>query len=534
VGGGQALAVVLAFGAACFAAGWWAAGQGRGDTGSEAAVPGARAGAESRDRPALEGGAAPQPATGGAAAPRGNAERAPATESTTSPGQPQLSVDVRLPDGSPAETFSLVLESATETNVYEGRRSQGPISVRAGAYEVHARAGLHGVYRSPRQAVLVPETGRGPELTLATVTGTALVVHVQAKAGSTFGRPTVLVLPLAPGAEVDPARLRAEGRSASETPAADGWATMAMADLVPGRYAVGVRAWWSGPLVETAVVTLGEGVVEHRFVLPAVTESEVVVVRVLGPDGRDLPGPAFGLDYHGSRQSGHMQTAPALRQPDGRWWLPLRLADLDPSDAKARLQVRVTARGLGERRVPVSPGASSSVVVTFEPVTVLSVEISGARGDARAGAVEVELREQLSEGSWATIQPASIDAEGRRVFAGRQPGPVELRLVLETKAQGKWMIASRRFVATSGPQRVVLPVPPLYTVTLVGAPPGERVGVLWRHEGEAEYAWLDANADGRAVADGLPEGDYEIARPSGEGTPVAFRVAGPTEVRLDR
>jgi hypothetical protein len=207
---------------------------------------------------------------------------------------------------------------------------------------------------------------------------------------------------------------------------------------------------------------------------------------------------------------------------------------MDPADPKARLQVRVAARGLGERRVDVSATTSSSVTVTFDPANVLSVELSGAAGEPRAASLRVELREQVSRRSWTTAAPASIDADGRRVFAPRQPAPADLRLVLVSKPQGEWVLSSRRITTTAGPQRVVLTVPPLHAVTFLGAPPEQRLHVRWRLDDEEERAWLDVGPDGRAVADGLPEGDYEVERPGSEGTFVPFRVAGPTEVRLDR
>jgi hypothetical protein len=118
------------------------------------------------------------------------------------------------------------------------------------------------------------------------------------------------------------------------------------------------------------------------------------------------------------------------------------------------------------------------------------------------------------------------------VFAPRQPGPVDLRLML-IRGQLEWRVAGRRLDLASGPQRVTLSLPTLHRVVFTGANPDQVLGIRWEVDRETENAWLNPDAEGRAVADGLPEGEYSID-PVGDRPPQRFRVDGPTEVRLER
>ena len=68
-------------------------------------------------------------------------------------------------------------------------------------------------------------------------------------------------------------------------------------------------------------------------------------------------------------------------------------------------------------------------------------------------------------------------------------------------------------------------------MTFAGAQPNSAVGITWTADGATENAWFDTDAEGNAVADGLPEGEYTIPA-LGERKDRTFRVSGPTEVRV--
>jgi hypothetical protein len=300
------------------------------------------------------------------------------------------------------------------------------------------------------------------------------------------------------------------------------------AGLAPGRYAVGVKSWWFGTIVGSASVTLTEGLVEQRFVLPSLAQDDFVLLRVLGPDGKDLANPQIGMRFNGESRSGILETAPAVRQADGRWRVPVRPGDI-AEDSGARVELDVRARGLGQRRVDVSGKAGSSMVVRLDEAAVLSVEVPGAARDPRTSGLRVDLREKTHDGS-STMPAHSIDADGRHVFAPRQPGPVEVRLVLVRNGR-EWRVAGRRLDLASGPQLVTLSVPAFHRVVLTGAPPGTALVLHQDVDGEREDLWLDADADGRVTIDGLPDGEYYTR--AEEGVPAStFRVSGPGEFAL--
>jgi hypothetical protein len=337
----------------------------------------------------------------------------------------------------------------------------------------------------------------------------------------------VVMLPLAPGAEVDAVRLRSNGRSQYAEREADAWAPVVYGGLTPGRYAVGVRGWWNGPLVDSATVTVTEGLVEQRFVLPTIPEADYVLLRVLGPDGKDLGNPKVGMRYQGKSGGGVLETVPMVRQGDGRWRVPVRPGNI-AEESGATVELQVSARGLGERSVDVSKAAGTSVVVRLDEPAVLTVEVTGAAGDPRSSGFRVDLSVKTAEGG-STATAVSIDPDGRHVFAPRQPGPGEVRLVL-VRGHREWRVAGRKLDLASGPQRVTLSVPTLHRVTFTGAAPNTNFGLSWQVDGETENTWIDVDGDGNAVADGLPEGEYTIQKP--EGQPQPFRVTGPTEVAV--
>jgi hypothetical protein len=331
-------------------------------------------------------------------------------------------------------------------------------------------------------------------------------------------------LRLGPEQQADPALL-ATGDPNDADVDEDG--TFSLTDLVPGRWLVGVVRGHRGGALDSQVVDVGKGVSVVELRVPALRPEEYVAVRAFGPDGSLLTDPRFGTGY-ASESAMSSGSSVVIERPDGSHWVLHHPPNGTEPDAKNWIEV--TSAGHGTLRHEYPAGRGGSVDLRFAVPARVEVEVTGLRGTRYEGRIQVSL-EYPTTGRFGG-GPAARPADDTGTFAvpSVQPGAFEVVLRLGSGRVSRSHDVNRQPVQVApGLNRVTVALPELHAVTIEGA-----VGGAWLRRISAEgvrvhSAHLQAGADGRAVGDGLPAGEYEARSGSRRAT---FRLPGASVVRL--
>ena len=352
-------------------------------------------------------------------------------------------------------------------------------------------------------------------------------------------RGSIAIAPVPPGRGADPALLAGSGQS-QRSWSRDGGSDAQVAtfpDLPPGRYLVGLsRDWGAAPTV-TKEVDVGTGATDVTLDVPPLRRDEYVVVRVLGPDGKPIPNARVmgGFTGPSGASSGPVEV---IDREDGSKWALHHHADAMPAEATAGAVswwLEAWAEGYGKKRSEYRRDGAASVDFRFDEPGTIEVTVAGASSGASAGRFRVGVTGGAEEAMYyvhdrGTRDENRVDASGRARIRGVQPGEYDLLLFLSGEMTGLGgEVARQKVTVRSGTTEARMTVPPLYEVTIEGLQ-----GTGWvtrREQGRRFQRSLRATADGRAVVDGLPAGEYQAGSGDRRAT---FRVPGATTVRLEK
>lgn len=386
-----------------------------------------------------------------------------------------------------------------------------------------ARAGVRGEWVSDEVALAIDADA--PPSTVRLVLHRRLGIRGRVEFGPTVSPAAVdvvqvLCFALRPDRELDARFFEGrEGPTAWASPS-DGYA-FEFLDLLPGRYALGVRAGGSGPALAWRAVDLERGVEE---IVLRVDDEELarrcLRVRLVGPSDEPVVGARFSLAGEESLSSWSRSAAALPAATPGRYFVVVPRDALERIGSRGfRLTLRVAARGIPAKEVPVE-SLDREVVVRFGANARLEVTVEGFdRPD-----VPRPLRVEIAGPSLSLSREP--DPSGRVVFEPIEPGRFLLRL-LGGSPEARRLLSQPIDVA-AGTTRRTLAVPPLHTleVVLPEAADGEQVALLAGWGGELRATVRQ----GRARFEGLPAGPYTIVW-TGLGTfdvhPVTLPVAGP-------
>jgi hypothetical protein len=231
--------------------------------------------------------------------------------------------DLRLPDGSAPDRATLHFRRVGEPNDPEQGTwtpAEPTVDLPTGDWIVIAASGSEASrirtiesarFLSSETNVVSPPPA-GSETVQIALRG---VCAIEGTISTSYGAPpyttSVVAVALDSGKEPDPSlfsarpdfRKRDEPRAQVQTGGERG-ATYRIDRLVPGRWYVGVFRERSEPPAATAVLELGQSVLEHDFVLPPADPKLSMRVRVFDPDGTVLPNCAFRCWYTSPGRNG--------------------------------------------------------------------------------------------------------------------------------------------------------------------------------------------------------------------------------------
>jgi hypothetical protein len=444
-----------------------------------------------------------------------------------------LPVAVLLPDGTPAPRAAVEVRRVGKRDsaaTIGWSRDHPSLHVTPGEWKIRATLGdpEHGppwsdYLTSAETTCTVAATGEPPRLELRLVPTPCLRGELHFAAGATRERISVHALLLGPGAAPDLALL-------ARAPTVREWAadSYCLRDLAPGRYVVGVSHEWQEPIVTHALVDVGPRTVVQDFEVPARDPGHCWFVTVRDPNGKRIDDVEFQLTVHhdhGSRSGGVEVDA----QPDGSFLVPVdSLVDdsEEPADEAAlfaasawpagvRVELGVVSMQFGRKEIDLIPTVHR-VEVAYAPPARVAVALQGYVGSGLERRVALQLivrkgDEELRDDRF--FGESAVGDDGTESIGPIEPGDYRLQMWLLGRGPNRWdtrLLSELAVTVVAGDNRVGVPIPALYSLTVETAGPEDPSLVLERIP--AQYGTLGGKRDasGRLVFEDVAAGDYVL------------------------
>jgi hypothetical protein len=294
-------------------------------------------------------------------------------------------------------------------------------------------------------------------------------------------------------------------------------------DVAPGRYALGVARGSRGRVVVVEEVDVGTGLVEHDLRVPSPDPSEFISVSVLGPDGEPLKGVQISTGYK-SKGSSSSGGSTVVRRPDGTLWV-FHHEHQFSEDPEGTYWITLTAKNHGNVTLEYRKGERSEWTVRMEEPGRVEARVTGIEKSPVADRLSFQLLAPSADGRvFRDTRSERVDAAGLQVLSSVQPGEYAL-VLLVAHSHVSMPVARVPVTVRGGRNEFTVPLPPLHQVVVTGA---EGTATLQTPEGVRFVIWSQST-DGRAVFEGIPEGEYTVNAGSKS---KSFRVSGPTKVEL--
>lgn len=338
--------------------------------------------------------------------------------------------------------------------------------------------------------------------------------------GDQHGRNLVFALQLREGASFDPtARLVGHESYWGSSGA------FAFAELMPGRYAVGIVGDDDVP-ASHRIIEIGFGLNEIDLDKEEYDRSECIAVTTLTPSGKRARNPSYGLEWTREGSDPEREWLQTFTDIDGVDLVNLAnlySLDLDDIPAGTKIWLWATSSGYGKTRVPFSPGTREATL-RFEDPCELEVAILG---DIRGGGYTVVVQDLLldrddppqlaratQKGSGGQTK---INARGIVRFYGLRPGPVAVKLQRSMRWYGNGIPIEEAEVVLSGHEhRVEFQAQEMHDVQVTVTPTTKVRSVQLKiadeeaSDGERNVMWSRSTDDGRLTFAALPPGEYTM------------------------
>lgn len=460
----------------------------------------------------------------------------------------RIVVDVRLPDGTAAESAALHVTTASASSrgssIHGWARAEPEIRLPPGMHTLSATLGEHEV--GPEWPVMlssasVPVDAAAGErstvqLRLAAVRG--IEGRVVAPSGSD-SRGFVRAVHVAKKSDAEALALLAKARG-GETQHIDVEGEFTLIDLAPGRWLVGFSRDWQDTILAHAFVEVGDGMVKCDLVVLPADATKAVVVTVSDPEGRPVRDVEFIWDVECEDEWREHCTAGAEFDPVGEWRVRLPAAEeVDlatrwPDGVQARLLV--ASPRFGQLVLDVESG-TRRLAVRFDAPARVRATVAGYRGSGFEGRVMLTLQRTGDDESGTGWSDSDrVHEDGTRAFPPVQPGDYELLLTLSDPHDWHGCIATFPLQLGSGDHAATIEFPPLHDVVI--EVPGAAAGSIHLAHDE-EMIWLheELDASGRASFEALPAGEWTVSLNAmgdpgelgyEEGTTPTMRITVPT------
>jgi hypothetical protein len=425
-----------------------------------------------------------------------------------------------LPDGSVPDRGQVTFTAGNSSTGTGWTPDYPYATLRPGSYEAVASSGDGQEFKSDPQSVEVREGEENPVLAFALKGRPLLRGRVTFPDGEASDGVVVHLQRLAADQKPTPESVRAAGKNAWVPGSGD--SRFSFPDLAPGRYALGLARGHNGPVVAVEEAEVGDGPAEKDLRMPSPDPSEYVVVRALGPDGRPLADLQVQTGYSSKNRSRSGGSA-TIRRPDGTLWA-FHQPQESGEDPEGKYWVTVQSRSHGTKRAEYRKGEQDEVTLRFEEPARLEVRVTGAKGTPYEGSLSFSLQATGEDRRFADGSRPPSGADGVQVFAAVQPGDYVLLLTLQSDRR-QVPLSRTPVTLRAGKNEVAVPLPPLHSVTVTGA----EGQVLVQSTGEERFSVYQPTTEGKALFDGLPEGEYTVR--SGQKSQT-FRVPGTTSVNL--
>jgi hypothetical protein len=436
----------------------------------------------------------------------------------------EVRVEVTSPPGTPLDRLQVRFLLPGGGSMGYGLNADNPvIQVKPGSYRALAIAGPAEEWKSEEQAVDIPAEGEPPVLRFTVKGSPGIRARVVFPEGEEMQGSRIFLRRLGEGQKADPALLL--NSSDNQTRATERSGTHSWSGLAPGRYGIGVARSHNLPVVVVEEVEVIDSMAEVELRMPPLDPAEFVILAVLGPDGKTERDYAVTTGFQSKRlsSSGGVNE---VKRADGTRWI-LHHIQGSSEEADGTWWVAVSSSRYGTVRADYRKGAQREITIRFEEPGSLTVTLEGYRGHSHEGrlAVAVIPAADAAQGRWSRPSSTGVAPEGTQTFDRLQPGEYQV-LLQTTGGESSSTVARAAVTLHGGRNEATVKVPALHALTVTGSE-----GWVWvRPKTDPQTgSHARAGADGRAVLDGLPAGEYEIRSGSKSAT---VTIPGTTEVKL--
>lgn len=311
-------------------------------------------------------------------------------------------------------------------------------------------------------------------------------------------------------------------------------------DLDPGRYWIAASRFPDRMETED-FVKLESSPVDRDLQLPPLDATAIVLVRVFGPDGAPLTDPEF-LQTCETDGSSSSQSVDPIPLSDGSFAiLPDRSRrPCDSRDAKHSIEVR--SQVYGTREVEYEPGSGDPVIVRFDELAMLTLELEGER-EADRGLLSLFL--DRAEGESSPSSSAVRLPGGSFEFPPVEPGSYKIVFMLQIHvtwgSSGGGEFMTHRVELSRGENHLSFPAPRLHDLTVIvpGATGSTRIHLRRRAPDRSGWTGLQLNEQpvddtGRTFFEAIPAGGYTLLTEAGYGEgEMDFEISGDATIRYE-
>lgn len=436
-----------------------------------------------------------------------------------------FTLDVRLPDGSQPDLAIIGTGDDNRPTYYEWKPDAPELRMRERRVRFQVWAGdverldwrtVIAEFASPATALSLAADGQGPHEVLLEP---AQLLRVTVDDASSSGPRIPAWMKIIPADGARPAD-KDWTRSEAQTVTRQETGRFAASGLAAGDYWLGVGRGASTPeLVDR--ITLVEGTTRHRVALGELTRSDFLEVTCRTAEGLPVLGVKINAVTKAEGGGSSSGNSNGITRGPGVYWVTWSsiYRGYDPANVES-VELTAKSKAFGDAGVELAPG-SSAVEITFVEPADLELLVTGDL----AGKYAAYLARAEAEGEVERMNPyfggmrgmESVDAAGRALFSGKQPGAYVLHVFEGDGRHGRATpLITEDVVLRPGSNAMTVALPTLHDVAL-HAPKGREGQRFWMRRDDSDGSGAprtDRNGrlgeDLRCTFEGVPAGRYLV------------------------
>ncbi len=436
-----------------------------------------------------------------------------------------ITLDVRQPDGKPAEAASVYLSrdaaGSEDLKLIDWTATRHRARLAPGTYWTWARRASPVPLASSKQRVEVDKDTP------------SIVLHLKARPGI-HGRivtPEPLVVPTARvwalrfAGDVPPDTAKLPDNAAVVGGDVDaGLRRYAFPDLEPGRYLVAL--FLAGRDVgATAVVDVTDAPAECALTVPPFSREEYLMVRARNAHGKAVSRVKLFQTWQEGEVS-ISRAAPLVRRDGGGWYVPKSLGG-ESESGRGRFSVTLRSNEYGDLERPYTLDTTDDMVIELLDPARLRLTIEGFSDQRLPNAAVYPATAVSRERVRLDGRGTPVPSSGVVTLPPFQPGPRRLVLASTTE-RGTIHVMIQSFELTIGVNEHAVRVPALHELHLEAAGATRAVLTCIGEDGGWLHQTSSVDKEGTIVFRYLVPGRYVITADV-EGTPKSREVTVPAQ-----